>query len=191
MITSQRSKDTYTKKKDTKMKVEQRPSYAVTHRPVAKENARNATKFEGRRFLGRMPSGTDVWVNFEFTRDSLKPNAKKTMKVWTTVGFDKLYADDVELADCRVSFGTGVSMTRNLDSYLRDRYNTHGKVTHRTLDYIQEMIAQCPEDNPRRSEVWGVCNMIYVGTLEDVSVHRSRFTLNDVLTEWNVRPNYG
>jgi len=188
MITSQRSTNTY--KKAKKANNDYRPSYSVTHAPVARENARNATKFEGRRYLGRMNTGTDIWISFKAERPSTDPKAPVTVKITSTASLDNLYAEDAILADCRVSFGTGVSMNRDLSSYLNDRYNTHGKVTHRTLDYLQEMIAKCPEKNPRRSEFWGVANMIWTGTLEDVSLHRSRFTLSDVLREWNFRPNY-
>lgn len=168
------------------------PSYAVTHSPYSKANASNALKFEGRRYLGRTAGGQDVWVNFSIERESTKDNATKTVKTWTTVPWETMYRDDFQLADKRVSFGTGYKESRDLSSYLKDRNNTHGQVTHRTLDYIQEVISKCPTTNPRRHDFYQVANMIFVGTLEDCNMpmYKNRFLMNDLLTAWNLRPNY-
>lgn len=168
------------------------PSRLVTHAPYAKENARNATKFEGRRYLGQTANGKDVWINFKIERDSTKSSAKKTMKVWSTVDTSLLLEDGAKFADKRVSFGTGVPMRGSLDAYLNDRMNTHGRVTPRTLEWLNQVIGRCPEENPRRSQFLDVANMIFVGTTEDCNVKGvNTFTAYNLLSEWNLRPNYG
>lgn len=173
-------------------KTDYTPSYAVTHRPFAKQNAENALKFEGRRYLGRTAGGQDVWVNFVIERDSTKANATKTVKTWTTVPWETMYQDDFQLADKRVSFGTGLKASRDLSAYLKDRTNTHGAVSHRTLDYIQKVIDECPTTNPRRHEFYQLANMIFVGTMEDCNSasHKNRFMVNHLLSAWNLRANY-
>ena len=172
--------------------VQYTPSRAVTHAPFARENARNALKFEGRRYLGRTAGGQDVWVNFTIERDSTKASATKTVKTWTTVPWETMYREDFTLADKRVSFGTGLKASRDLSSYLKDRTNTHGAVTHRTLDYLQEAIDGCPTTNPRRHQFWKLSNMIYVGTTDDCnsSAHKNRFLVNHLLSAWNLKANY-
>lgn len=168
---------------------ESTPSYAVTHVPFAKENARNATKWEGRRYLGRTSTGGDIWINFLIERDSTKSNSSKTVKIWSSANIDNLREDGAKLADCRVSFGTGKEMYKDLDSYLNDRNNVHGKVTIRSLDYLDKLISKIDTRNPKRSDFWDIANFIYTGTLEDCMTYRKRFTLTELLQEWNLRSN--
>ncbi len=181
-----------TKNKSVPKKTEReyRPSYAVTHVPFAKRNAANATKWEGRRYLGRLKTGGDVWINFLIERDSTRDNATKTVKIWSSASLDGLRKDGAKLADCRVSFGTGKAMDRDLDSYLNDRSNTHGKVTVRSLDYLEEMIGKCSVKNPTRSQFWGVANLIFTGTYDDVPNSKTRFTLAELLNEWRLKERY-
>lgn len=182
--------DTKNKTISRKTEREYRPSYAVTHVPVARANAAKATKWEGRRYLGRTTTGGDVWINFLIERDSTKPSANVTLKIWSSASLDRLREDGAKLADCRVSFGTGKPMDRGLESYLNDRNNTHGKVTERTLDYLEEVIGKCSLTNPRRSQFWAVANLIFVGTYDDCKTFTKRFTLTELLREWNIKENY-
>jgi len=160
------------------------PSYAVTHVPFARENAKNATKWEGRRYLGRSKNNADIWINFKIERDSTKASAKKTVKIWSSASLDNLREEGAKFADCRVSFGTGKDMHRDLNAYLNDRNNVHGKVTERTLDWIDKVVTKIDENNPSRSDFYQVANVIYTGTYEDCMTYRKRFTLTQLLQEW-------
>jgi len=163
---------------------DERPSYAVTHVPFARENAQNATKWEGRRYLGRSKNGADIWINFKIERDSTKASAKKTVKIWSTASLDNLREEGAKFADCRISFGTGKDMYKDLDNYLNDRNNVHGKVSERTLDWIDKVVSKINENNPSRSDFYQVANVIYTGTYEDCMTYRKRFTLTQLLQEW-------
>lgn len=185
-----RTKDRISRSKSTANNVDYKPSNAVTIAPFARENARNATKFEGRRYLGRTAKGQDIWINFELTRKEAKAGAPYTLKTWSTASLDLLREEGAVLADCRVSFGTGMKMNRDLNSYLNNRMNVHGAVTHRTLDWIEQKIAECPENNPKRHELYQVANIIYVGTMEDATINKHRFSISDVLREWKIKENY-
>lgn len=175
--------------------VKERPSRLITHRPYARENARKATKFEGKRYLGTTANGRDVWINFKIERDSTLPNAKKTVKIWSTVDLDLLLEEGAELANTRISFGTGVPQRGSISSMNRDTYvshnRKHGAVSPRTLEYIEEIIRRCPEVNPKRMEFFDVANAIFVGTTDECNIGtRNTFTLSDLLATWNLRPNY-
>lgn len=159
---------------------DERPSYAVTHVPFARENAQNATKWEGRRYLGRSKNGADIWINFKIERDSTKASAKKTVKIWSTASLDNLREEGAKFADCRISFGTGKDMYKDLDNYLNDRNNVHGKVSERTLDWIDKVVSKINENNPSRSDFYQVANVIYTGTYEDCMTYKEIYSYSTI-----------
>lgn len=164
------------------------PSNAITKAPKARENASQALKFEGRRFLGTTAGGKEIWVNFEMTRENTSATPK--IKVWYSANVDLLREEGAVLANRRISFGTGAEQRTNVSALLTSREKPHGAVTLRTLDWLEEIIQKCDMENPRRMHAFDIANAIFVGTIDDVELFKTRFRINDMLSVWGFRENY-
>jgi len=164
------------------------PSNAVTKAPYAVQNAANALKFEGRRFLGTTAGGKEIWVNFEMTRENTSATPK--IRVWFTANVDLLRQEGAVLANRRISFGTGVEQRSSIDSLLISREKPQGAVTLSTLDWLEKIIHQCDMENPKRMHASDIANAIFVGTIEDANLYTNRFRIHDMFKVWGFEKNF-
>jgi len=165
------------------------PSNIVTVRPFSRENAANATKFTGKRYLGKDANGREIWVNFEMTREDTNKSVPK-IRVWYTANTDLLFEEGAELSNRRISFGTGTEQRYEVRTLLQSKDKPYGAVTKRTIEYIEDIVHKANLDNPKRHDAYLIANAIYVGTVEDCKLYKNRFTIQDMLATWNFRENY-
>lgn len=117
----------------------------VSSRPVVwMENAEKATHFGGKRFLGYTKKGAEVWVSYVLDMQTGELTAKSTHD------FDSLDYEDAQLATARVTVPRNKTQrTPTERMVMANSKNAGGKVTPRTLAYIQKLLDMIEGKSPR------------------------------------------
>ena len=152
---------------------------------VYEENAKRRSLYGGKRFLGFTPSGNDVWTTMRYEKES------KELNVDLGKGFRKLYDEESFLSPTRVNIKLSQPKPKNLQKELqRNSRNAGGKVTLRTLEYI-EKLKSAVDSKHSKSHVKGiptkllfqyVASIIYPGDLDE----KIGFRWSDVTNIWDL-----
>ena len=116
----------------------------VKIRDIWLKNAKKATHFGGKRFLGFTEKGGEVWVSYLLDIETGVLTAKSTHD------FSSLMYEDAQLATARVTVPRNKTQRTSTERMVRaNAKNAGGKVTPFTLSYIQRLLDMVDGKNPR------------------------------------------
>ena len=102
---------------------------------IYRKNAEKNNIFSGKRFLGYTPNKKEVWITVKYLRDT------RELSLWVNTGFYLLYEEDADLAQTRLSVKSYDKTPKDVErSLIANKKNAGGKVTVRTLDYIERLL---------------------------------------------------
>jgi len=147
------------------------------------ENARKATKYGGKRFLGFTPSGAEVWISLLIDRET------KTVELKTTHDIDVLLEEGAVLASRRVTVKRNATNHSTAEDLLRRmQKNMGGDITEDTITYFKKLLHLVEsktlgyENNvPTTGLIRLVTNAVYEGDVDDESVG---FRWTEVIKYW-------
>ncbi len=109
----------------------------LTHSQLSLENAKNATEFGGKRFLGFTKKGAEVWISAYLNRET------KEIKVQSTHNLSVLLEDGAELASRRVIVERNKTLYTDVQSVIASmRRDSGGRVSSRTLEHLDALMSQ-------------------------------------------------
>ena len=152
---------------------------------IYRKNAEKNNIFSGKRFLGFTPNKKEVWVTMKYQRDT------RELSMWVDNGFDLLYKEDAELAQTRLSVKAyhkqPIDIKRSLISNMK---NAGGKVTIRTLNYIEKLVSAVNmkdtithvDGKPSSLLFSEVAWIVFTGDLDE----KTGFRWRDVVEVWKL-----
>ncbi len=152
---------------------------------VYEENAKRRSLYGGKRFLGFTPNGNDVWTTMRYEKES------KELNVDLGKGFTKLYDEESFLSPTRVHIKLFQPKPKNLKKELqRNSKNAGGKVTVRTLEYMEKLKSAVDSKQSKSYEkgiptkllFQYVASVIYPGDLDE----KVGFRWSDVTNIWDL-----
>ena len=152
---------------------------------IYKKNAEKNNIFSGKRFLGYTPNKKEVWVTMKYLRDT------KDLSLSIDMGFHLLYKENAELAETRLSVKAydkkPIDVKRSL---VANTKNAGGKVTVRTLDYIEKLLCAINmkdsiayvDGHPSSLLFSEVAWIVFTGDLDE----KTGFRWRDVVDVWKL-----
>jgi hypothetical protein len=108
------------------------------------ENAKKATHFGGKRFLGYTDTGTEFWVSFNLDLKTGELEMSKTHE------FDALRREGAQLATCRVEVPRHKSKNVDVERMIRQNSRSAGgEITPVRVDYFDKLFSLYESKNPR------------------------------------------
>jgi hypothetical protein len=128
----------------------------LSHSQLSLENAKKATEFGGKRFLGFTKKGAEVWISAYLNRET------KEIKVQSTHNLSVLLEDGAELAARRVIVERNKTLYTDVNSVIASmKRDSGGRVSKRTLEHLDALMSQS-ETKTGRGFVKGVPTTLFI-----------------------------
>tara|TARA_B100001559_G_scaffold280845_1_gene254067 strand:+ start:625 stop:1161 length:537 start_codon:yes stop_codon:yes gene_type:complete len=156
----------------------------LTHNDLCLENAKNATEYGGKRFLGFTNKGAEVWISAYLNRET------KEIKVESTHNLSSLLEDGAQLASRRVMVERNKTLYQDVKSVIASmKKDRGGRVTVRTLEHLDTLMNQAQgktgngffKGAPTTLFIKYVFDAIYTGNVESAN---GGFRTSDIMSTW-------